>query len=119
MLTESELIKKMDAMKPEIKQCPDCALTFNMDDWRALTSDQKWYVRDLVPFVSKRSYRADGSLRVGLERRCRKCAYEFDNRSKSSRGLDSAGRPRNPVKLKYGPGTPEFIFFRRVKPCEQ
>ena len=115
-LSEAELIAKMDSMKDEIKTCPDCGITFNMSHFKMLTPDEKWFIRDSVPFTVKRRYRADGKYAISVESVCRKCRTKRDTRSKYSRGQDSAGRPRKLLKPEHPPGSPVHTFFFRVVP---
>ena len=73
MMTESQLIKKMDAMKPEIRVCPKCPTSINMDEWKMLTGDEKWAVRREVAFQVKRRSNEDGVVRYSLETMCKEC----------------------------------------------
>ena len=97
----SELVKRMDAMKPEIRTCPMCPATIDLDMWRMLTGDEKWSKRHALNFQVKRQYNTEGHVKYSLETLCKKC------RNKKSR----VGRPKVERVVEHGPGSPMFRFL--------
>ena len=116
MLTEKELIDKMDSMSGG-KKCRDCDEVFDMESWEALTPTKKEYIRKDLNFYIKPKIMAGGQTGYTVDCRCKRCKY-LHEKSRRFRGRGNGQGGKGLPVSHVGPekGTPEHLFFCGLKP---